>query len=222
MCGRLGIASRSDIEALIPPDVFSPDTIDDLPRYNLGPKSNVPVVCRREERTWLQQMNWWLVPHWSKDGRVNATTFNARSETVVSSKVFAPYFRGSRCVVPASFFFEWKKEEKRPFLFRRADGDTLALAGLFSVWRDAEGREHPTFAVLTTEANTVMEPVHHRMPVILERNLLDAWLDRTVKDTDFLQTLLRPADESVLESFEVSKFVNSIRNDGPQCVEPLG
>jgi putative SOS response-associated peptidase YedK len=221
MCGRIGIASRGDVNALLPAEVFSPDTIDDLPRYNLGPKADVPVICRREGRTWLQRMNWWLVPHWSKDGRMSATTFNARSETVASSKVFAPYFRGARCIVPASFFFEWKKEEKRPFLFRRADGDPLALAGLFSIWRDAEGGEHPTFAVLTTEANSVMEPVHGRMPVILERAMMDVWLDREVKDTDFLQTLLEPAGEGVLESFEVSKYVNSIRNDGPECIEPL-
>jgi putative SOS response-associated peptidase YedK len=221
MCGRLGISNQQDIIDLFPADVYLPGVFDELPRFNIGPRSDVPLLCRRDGQTVVQKMNWWLIPQWSKDGTIKATTFNARSETVATSRLFATYLSDSRCIVPASFFFEWKKDERKPFCFRRRDGRPLALAGIFSVWRDREGREVPTFAVLTKEANERMRPIHHRMPAILEEEHIDLWLERGFKDTDALVALLDSPDDDVLEAHAVSTYVNRVTNEGPKCIEPV-
>jgi len=255
MCGRYAIIDgRKVLES------FSRLKVKDaaplfasLPRYNASPMQRLPVFAMRHGEMIVQEMQWWLVPHWSKDGKTNATTFNAKSETVAESRLFAPYFKGSRCLVPAEAFYEWKeassevgvrsadargrvgkyaeaggqvggyaserdaKKVKQPMCIRMRDRAPFMFAGLFSVWRDAEGKEFPSFAILTTEPNALMAEIHRRMPVILPEDHHEEWLDRENKNVDALKKILVPYDTKAMEAYPVSRYVNNPRNEGEEC-----
>lgn len=196
---------------------------DILPRYNAAPMQQLPVVAIREGELRIQLMQWWLVPHWAKEPATKFSTFNAKSETVDAKGLFAPYFKGSRCIVPASGFFEWQKQgaAKQPMYITPADGPMLFLAGLFSVWKGPDAKELPTFTILTTEPNALMKPIHNRMPVILEEKDLPQWLDRDFKDTAVLKKLLVPCPARALRASPVSALVGNARNDVRACIEPV-
>ena len=195
---------------------------DILPRYNAAPMQQLPVIAIREGELRIQLMQWWLVPHWAKEPVTKFSTFNAKSETVDTKGLFLPYFKGSRCLVPASGFFEWQKKgaAKQPMYITLNTGPMLFLAGHFSVWRSADGKELPTFTVLTTEPNALMKPIHSRMPVILEERDFPQWLDRDFKDTAVLKKLLVPSP-AAMNAVPVSSIVGNARNDVPACIEPL-
>ena len=206
-----------------------------LPRYNASPMDKLPVVAVRQGSLTAQLMQWWLIPHLSKDGKTDFTTFNAKAETVEHSRLYAPYFKGSRCLVPADAFYEWKKTviakevrggteqvlEKQPMCIRMKDEAPFMFAGLFSVWRDREGEEHPTFSIITTEPNELVADIHNRMPVILPEQDFDRWLDRSYTDTAALNKLLVPYPAERMKAYRVSPIVSNSRNDVPECLEPL-
>jgi putative SOS response-associated peptidase YedK len=207
----------------------------DLPRYNAAPMQRMPIIAQREKQLVLQNMRWWLVPHWSKDGKIQATTFNAKAETLSQSKLFTPYFKSSRCLVPAEAFYEWKRittvrevkgkqkevEVKQPMCIRMTDQQLFMFAGVFSVWKNDKGEEYPSFAIITTKPNDLMAKIHTRMPVILSPKDYAQWLDRDYKEVEKLQKLLVPHPASMMEAFEVSTYVNNTRNEGPECIEEL-
>ncbi len=239
MCGRYAVLSEKKIFSLAPwvknAEVFG-DPFDSLPRYNASPMQKLPVISMRQNSLRIEPMQWWLVPHWSRDGKTLGSTFNARSETLLASKLFAPYFKSSRCVVPADAFYEWQKlkkvtdaggkkktvEEKQPWCVRRKDEIPMALAGLFSVWKNAKGEELPTFTIITTEPNSLMKPIHNRMPVILDEKVLEQWLDRSNNDTEKLSKLFKPYPAVRIRAYRVSKVVSNSRNETTDCLKPLG
>jgi len=195
-----------------------------LPRYNASPTQMMPVIYIREGELVVQPMQWWLVPHWSKDGKVNFSTFNAKSETLEQSKLFSPYFKGSRCLIPAEAFYEWKKisdKEKQPICIRMRDEKPFMFAGLFSIWKNKQGEEFPTFTIITTEPNELLKDIHHRMPVILHGKDYAQWLDPDNKDTGELRKLLVPYPASKMKAYPVSKMVSNSRNDSPGCWTPV-
>ncbi|MBM4161410.1 MAG: SOS response-associated peptidase [Ignavibacteria bacterium] len=207
----------------------------DLPRYNASPMQRMPVFAIRKDELVAEPMQWWLIPHWSKDGKPSFSSFNAKSETLHQSRLFAPYFKGSRCLVPADAFYEWQKvttthdvrgksktvQEKHPMCLRMKDEAPFAFAGLFSIWKDPEGKEHPTFTIITTEPNELLAPIHNRMPVILPEQHFERWLDREYNDTDHLKTLLVPYPARKMNAYRVSSLVSNPRNDEPQCLKPV-
>ena len=211
------------------------DPFSDLPRYNASPMQKMPVLAIRDGEIVTQKMQWWLIPHWSKDGKVNFSTFNAKAETLEQSRLFSPYFKGSRCLVPANAFYEWQKVtavketrgverqviEKQPICIRMKDEKPFMFAGLFSVWTDPDGKELPSYTIITTEPNELMAPIHNRMPVILSEELFTQWLDRDYKDTAKLKTFLQPYPAEKMKAYPVSKFVSNSRNDNPDCLKPL-
>jgi putative SOS response-associated peptidase YedK len=207
-----------------------------LPRYNAAPKQNMPVVAVRDNELKVEMMQWGLVPHWSKEPKTEFSTINAKSETLEQSKLYSPYFKGSRCLVPADAFYEWKRitleqrgkgkpsttEQKQPMCIRMNDEKPFMFAGLFSVWKDPQsGEELPTYTIITTTPNEMMQKIHHRMPVILDEKDFDRWLDRDYKDTKKLNELLKPYPAQKMKAFPVSRLVNSPANDVPACLEPV-
>jgi putative SOS response-associated peptidase YedK len=158
---------------------------------------------------------------------------SAKAETLDQSKLFAPYFKGSRCLIPADAFYEWQRvtttqeargksrkiEEKHPMCIRMKDENPMLLAGLFSVWKDAEGNEHPTFTIITTESNELMASIHNRMPAILPEQHIEPWLDRDNKDTGYLKQLLIPYPAEKMKAYRVSAYVSNARNDSAECTE---
>jgi putative SOS response-associated peptidase YedK len=166
-------------------------------------------------------LRWGLIPSWSKETR-GSGLINARSETAAYKPAFRSAFRKRRCLVPADGFYEWEAlpGRKQPFLFRRPDGGSFAIAGLWENWMAPDGRAIETCALLTTEANAVVRPVHDRMPVLVGPADFDRWLTPDTTPTEML-TLLRPAPDDALTALAVGPLVNSARHEGPGCVEPL-
>ena len=209
---------------------------DLLPRYNAAPMQRMPVVAIRDSELAVQPMQWWLVPHWSKDGKVHFSTFNAKAETLGQSRLFGPYFKGSRCLVPADAFYEWKKSsavkevrgkkrevvEKQPMCIRMKDEQPFMFAGLFSVWKNDKEEEFPTFTIITTEPNELISEIHTRMPVILPERHFQQWLDRDFDDTSALTKLLVPYPAKKMKAYRVSRVVSNSRNDTAECLEPAG
>lgn len=225
MCGRFAattppdqIAAYFGAEASAEPDEFEPD-------YNVAPTHDVPVVRIREGSRHLDYLRWGLVPFWAKDLRIGSKMINARSETVESKNAYRTAFTSRRCLLSADGFYEWKRlgpKEKQPMYISRADGDLLALAGLYERWTDAEKlREFHTCTILTCEANDFMSNIHDRMPVMLSPSNWDEWLAPDNTDIASLKRLLIPAPESLLQAHRVSTQVNSVRNNDHTLIEAV-
>jgi putative SOS response-associated peptidase YedK len=222
MCGRYAIfgpvsrASRHEIEFLGCRLAFEP-------RYNAAPRQALPVLRAGAGGRELALLVWGLVPSWAADPAIGARLINARAETVAERPAFRSAFRRRRCLVPMSGFYEWKRAGGRrlPYFVRLAGRELFAAAGLYDYWPGGGGRQPiESYAILTTEANERMRPIHDRMPVILPESAYGAWLDPENSDVASLKALLRPypAEETVL--YPVGPRVNDVRNEGPELIEP--
>jgi putative SOS response-associated peptidase YedK len=189
--------------------------------YNIAPGFIVPVVTRNSPNE-LQLMKWGLVPSWAKDPNIGFKLINARAESIAQKPSFKESFLKRRCLIPASGFYEWKHLEnsknKIPYLFTLKKDQLISFAGIYDIWKDAEGKEIKTFTIITTEPNSLMQPIHNRMPVILKENDEDIWLDSN-SNSNILQTFLKPYDTSDMEAYTVSQEVNSPRNQGSNLIE---
>ena len=220
MCGRFSqqrpASELSEIFAAEP-------LVDDLgPRYNVAPTDEALVVVQREERRGLTAYRWGLIPHWATEAKSGSKMFNARAETLTTSPVFRDAFKRKRCLVPVDGFYEWKREGsiRQPYRITRADGRPLALAGLWTGWRDPEsGESLRSCTIITTSANELVAPVHDRMPVLLPRGLEDEWLDRSVP-VDAALSLLRPYPAGEMTAADASMLVNSVKNDDLRLFDP--
>ena len=226
MCGRINLTSAPHVLA----ERFYLDLAPAIrsglvPRYNIAPGTNIATVVRdpRAEGRVLRAMRWGLVPPWGEGPGSGRRLINARSETVREKPAFREAFAARRCLIPVNGFYEWRQDAgpARPFLFRRPDAGLFALAGLWETWRDADGRELDTCAILTTDANATMRPVHHRMPVILPAADWRLWCDLPAASLDEVAGLLRPAPADLLIAHPVSRRVNSPSCDEPACLEAV-
>jgi putative SOS response-associated peptidase YedK len=195
------------------------------PRYNIAPTQNIPVVLEANSERIIETLRWGLIPSWAKDESIGSKLINARSETLAEKPSFKNAFRSHRCIIPASGFFEWQKSAKgakQPFYFYLKDKDVFGFAGLYEEWLDRDsGEQIETFTIITTEANEVLKSVHDRMPVILKPKDYDQWLDAKEKDTNKLQKLLVSYPAKEIDSYKVSKDVNSPSNDSSELIENL-
>lgn len=220
MCGRYGRSSRG---GTLRKAFGLTDSADVLPTFNAAPQSTQPVVRLGEDgQREAELMRWGLVPFWAKDAKIGYSTFNARSETVATAPAFREAFRRRRCLVPADFFYEWKKlgpKEKQAYGIGLADGEPYAFAGLCESWK--RGAEPPlrSFSILTTDPNELMEGIHTRMPVILKPTDYDRWLDPGLASHPPLD-LLRPFDADKMKAWPVSPRVGNVRNDDPTLIVP--
>src|SRR3569833_2832967 len=231
MCGRYG---RRGDKQRIAEWMQSHDTnvfeeIDETclaPSYNDAPQSLQPVVRLSPEtgKRELKIMRWGLVPFWSKDGKAPFSTINAKSESVATSPAFREAWKQRRCLVPAEWFYEWQKvndKVKQPFAIAREDESMFAFAGLWESWKDNQtGQKLRTFTILTTDPNELMEPIHNRMPVILQPQDYERWLAPT--DQAHLPVdLLRPYPAEKMKAWKVGKAVGNTRNNDPSLIEPV-
>jgi len=223
MCGRFILTTP--IEALA--EIFGFSERPNLaPRHNIAPTQLVAAVRSGEDGVrHLAVLRWGLVPFWAKDTSIGARMINARGESVAEKPAFRAAFRHRRCLIPADGFYEWKKAPdggKQPFLIRRPSGGAFAFAGLWESWEDQDSGELlESCSIITTEANATLEPIHHRMPVILDEAGRAEWLAPGSERGRELQALLKPAADDLLEAFPVSRAVNKVANDGPELLEPV-
>lgn len=226
MCGRYVQVSSPELLA----ERFHVDEVDVPERveadYNVAPRKQVlSVVQRAPEARVLEEMRWGLIPAWAKDPKIGDRLINARAESLAEKPAFRQAFRHQRCILPADGFYEWQvvpgRKQKQPMFVHRRDGEPLAFAALWEVWRDRDTPDAPwirSCVVITTRANATLAPVHDRMPVILAESAWDTWLDPTVDDPAVLAGLLVPAPDEMIELWPVSTRVNSVRNSGAELV----
>ncbi|HEV2377377.1 MAG TPA: SOS response-associated peptidase [Streptosporangiaceae bacterium] len=181
----------------------------------------------------LRVLRWGLVPSWAKDPSIGSRLINARAETVDSKPAFRRAFTKRRCLLPADGFYEWEQVEsdgktrKQPYFIHRADGGSLAFAGLYELWRDRSRPDDDrdawlwTAVIITTRAADEVGQIHDRMPMVIEPTTWDDWLDPANTDPSHLHHLLVPAAASGLTSYPVSTEVNSVRNNGAQLIQPI-
>jgi putative SOS response-associated peptidase YedK len=221
MCGRFTLSYRNAERLALELGVPVESLIDYRPRYNIAPTDQHWIVRMKYEDRELMPARWGLVNHWMTDRKQAFKGINARSDSVQKSGVFREAFKERRCVVPADGFFEWTgpKEARQPIWFHRDDGGLILFAGLYESWRPEPGQWERTFTILTTTPNSLTEPVHNRMPVILEDEAVEEWLF-VRKSPESLTELLVPARESLLVATPVSPRVNSVKNDDPECLDP--
>ena len=237
MCGRFVSASSADTIAEYFGAAFDGESLGE--NYNVAPTNDIyGVVADADGSLRLEVFHWGLIPSWAKDRKIGAKMINARAETLGDKPAYKSVFRKHRCIIPMDGFYEWKaghadgpvtakgKPAKQPMYVHSQSGEPLAVAGLWSAWKDptAGDGDHKwlhSAAVVTTSANGTMSPVHDRMPVVLPQSLWAEWLDPNMHDTDRLSQLLLPAPDDVLTMHAVSTDVNNVRNKGPELTAPV-
>lgn len=217
MCGRFAFYSPSEATAAL----FG---VDDAPpveaRYNIAPTEYIAAVRNTDDSRELCMLRWGLVPFWAKDPAIGNRMINARAETVAAKPAYRAAYRHRRCLILADGFYEWRKEAsgKTPYFMSAANETPIAFAGLWETWDDKESDSAlQTATIITTEANTFMQPLHHRMPVLVAPELADAWLQG---DTGMHADLVQAAPK--LRAWPVSRQVNNARNEGEDLLAPAG
>jgi putative SOS response-associated peptidase YedK len=224
VCGRFTLTyrERERLARELGVNVEEINETDYRPRYNIAPTDPHWIVRLRLEDREILPAKWGLVNSWAKDASRAARQINARAETLATSSAFRDAFVKRRCVVPADGFFEWigAGKERKPIWFHRPDGRLILFAGLYESWRISPNDWQRTFTIITTTPNAVVAPVHDRMPVILDDDVADHWLDPREEDAEALKRLLGPPPDGLLAATPVSQRVNSVKNDDPACLEP--
>lgn len=221
MCGRYTLSAtpariNSQFSVTVDPDW--------KPSYNVAPGTSVLVVRAAGERPEriAEAAYWGFTPTWFKPGATSPRPINARSEGVASKPMFRNAFARRRCIFAADGFYEWKKLDggKQPWLIRQRDGGVFGFAGICEPAGETTGNR-PSCAILTTEANRLMRPIHARMPVILEPDDYANWLDPAQTHTAALERLLRPYQPDDLVAMPVSTRVNNVRNNDEELLRPV-
>ena len=228
MCGRYVIISTPEaIRALF----GYPEQPNFPPRYNVAPTQPIPVVRLSHGQRSFALMRWGLLPSWVKDPKTFPLLLNARGESVLHKPAFRNAMRRRRCLIPTDGFYEWQASgtapgPKRPYFVRAkpgADGSAppLAFAGLYETWAGPNGEELDTAAIITTTANRTLAAIHDRMPVFVPKEAFALWLDCANVEADVAAALIRPADDALLEAYEISPAVNRVANDSEALIKPL-
>lgn len=189
-------------------------------RYNVAPTQKVTVVRNTGEHNTLVPMKWGLIPSWSKDASIASHTINARCETVAEKPSFRHAIKYNRCIIPISGFYEWTHSggKKTPHYIYLSDNSPMSLAGIWEHWKSPEGEELETFSILTTAANSLIQPLHDRMPVILQPSDYDLWLSKNVHNPHELAHLYLPYPAGKMLLHEVPTLVNNPKFDSPACI----
>jgi len=219
MCGRYNVIPNA--EAFV--DLFDIaegiETLPGRPRYNIAPGGDpVPAVRPGARGRELCRLQWPLIPHWAKEGRLKFATANAKGETLQDKPSFrTAWRRGRRCLLPASGYYEWRKTgtRKQPYHIRLHGGGLFAFGALWDRCETGDGRVIESCAIITTPPTPAMARIHHRMPLIIHPGSYAQWLEG-----DDAGALIRPFDAAEFEAWPVSTFVNNPRNDDPRCVAP--
>lgn len=250
MCGRIALYTPPErLARVLDAALDAAGGVRREPSWNVAPSRGVLVLraprrprppdgsegspdgSAETPRRVLTTLRWGLVPSWAKDPSIGNRMINARAETLATKAAFRRLLARRRCLVVADGFYEWQvnpTEPKRkiPYYFERADGRPLTLAALWDVWHDPVRPDDPdavlrTCTIVTTDAGPDLVAVHDRMPVIVEPNDIDRWLDRDVEDPEPVVAILHPSARGVLLGHRVGTAVNAPRNDGPELIDEV-
>lgn len=218
MCGRYRLSRRKQ---LVEEYFDSTGEEDWSPRYNIAPTQPVPVIRQnpKEPRRELSIVRWGLIPSWAKDSSGAARMINARSETAATKPAFRDALRFRRCIIPADGFYEWLRSgsTKQPYCFEVDGGAVFAFAGIWERWKDPAGTSLDTCSILSTMPNAVTSAVHDRMPVILDPDNYDLWLDPGMKHAETAAAMLKPYDANAMSRYPISSRINNVANYDEEC-----
>lgn len=218
MCGRYstGKVSKKKFEEALDAELEEVD-----PSFNVCPGRNNPVIARIDGKVFSDRMRWGLVPNWSKEPRTDASSINARSETMAEKPFFRDSFRNRRCLAPADGWYEWKTEGKRktPYFIHLPGEESFAFAGLWDKWEGTGVDPFASYAVITKEAHESVSVIHHRMPVILPERHWGTWLDASAS----LETVSSILEDALggFENRTVSDLINDVKNEGSELTNPV-
>ncbi len=224
MCGRFAVIRQlEEFARLFHAGLIRLEHFE--PSYNVAPSTIIPAIITEDGERVVSGLQWGFTPVWAKELKDGPRPINARRETVATSGMFRNAFRHRRAIIPADGFFEWKTESgrKQPYFVHRADGEVMAFAGIWERWTDPAGRlatPLESCAIITTSANRRLSEVHDRMPVILEPEDWDRWLDSDLTTAEELEDLLEPAEDRVVEFHAVSPDVGNVRSNRSDLIEP--
>jgi len=217
MCGRFVLTANPEQIQL----AFNLDAAPAqmYPRYNVAPSQPVAVITN-ENSAEMTFHRWGLVPSWSKDLSIGNQLINARAETAAKPS-FKNALKRRRCLIPANGFYEWPQKGKNPMYVHLEGGEVFAFAGLWEIWRDPDGGEIRTCTILTTEPNDFIKTFHHRMAVILPESHYETWLHAGELSHAEALAALQPVSADRMRAYEVSKAVNNVAYDSPECIAPF-
>lgn len=224
MCGRSSLTvTEKELEKRFNASFYSEDLerYNPLPNFNMAPTQNLPVITDADPDH-INLYRWGLIPFWAKDEKIGYRMINARMETVAEKPAFRQAFRQRRCLWPVDGYYEWiaRGKEKIPYRVILKDKGVYSLAGLWETWKNEQGEKVFSFTILTQPATPSMEFLHHRMPVILPREMELDWLDPNLDPEDFLHNL-PPFGTDQLEVYRVSQEVNNVRNNRRELIAPV-
>lgn len=217
MCGRFALPTPEELA-----DHFSVKKSPDLtPRYNIAPSQDIAVIrlIPHTSTREIAMLRWGLIPFWAKDRKIGYKMINARAQSVADKPAFRAAFKHRRCLIPASGFFEWShiKGTKQPYFIRLKDSNILSFAGLWEHWVGKDGEVVDSCTIITTVANEAVGNIHDRMPVIIEPELYDRWLDPEAEGKNLL-SFFKPFPDKKILAYPVGIEVNSPKNDNPNCL----
>lgn len=221
MCGRYTLTADAQAIQL----AFQLDDVSAWaqPRFNIAPSQQIAVITDRDPKS-LKLFKWGLIPSWAKDPATGQRMINARSETAAEKPSFRAAFKRRRCLIPADGYFEWQRRgsQKIPMYIQRNDHEIFAMSGLWESWKQHDGSTLHSCAILTTEANDAIRPIHHRMVAMIDPEDYSLWLaPRELKQQEWLPLMAGcPSDK--LRFYEVSTQVNRPINDNPSVIVPAG
>lgn len=223
MCGRVILTLSEKMIAQILEgtlDINSLDIDDFVPKYNLSPGQRLLSIIQHKEENRAGFMDWKFIPSYAEHDKSGYQFVNARMETISEKRSFSDAFFKRRCLIVTNGFYEWHRAEvKTPYLFYPEDG-LLFLAGIWNPYFHESGEKSYGFSLITTEANEDMAPVHHRLPVIIKNEDLKTWLNPDTQ-IDQLKRLMAPIESGYLKKHQVSNYVNSVKNKGPECIQAV-
>lgn len=223
MCGRYVIEDFQELSETLRQVPFQ-SMYDPNPTWNAAPSQKLPVIIEADGTLQLRPLHWGLIPSWVKPGeKPKVTPINARSETVAEKPMFRNLVKRHRCLVPANGFYEWKKigSGKQPYYIHPTQGPYMLFAGLFDVRTDDDGERQGSYTILTGESNHTMAELHDRMPIIIQPDDVELWMDPDITELEPLQHLLHPAPDEAIDIYPVDPKVGNVRNNAPENIEPL-
>ena len=223
MCGRfVQFSSLRTLESYFPIETIG---VDVAASYNIAPTQHILAIIQQNGLR-LEKLHWGLVPSWAKDVSGASKLINARAETVAQKPSFREAFKRRRCLILADGFYEWKGEKgsKQPYFIALPSSRPFAFAGLWEAWRgkDADDdREYRSCTIITTAASESLQAIHHRMPVILQPEAYNVWLDPRIQAAEPLNDLLQHQHVREMQYHRVSKLVNRVQNNSAACIQPI-
>jgi putative SOS response-associated peptidase YedK len=222
MCGRFALYT----DPLALAKRFQTENVPELKAsYNVAPSQTIPIVRQENSKRHFALARWGLIPSWAKEINTGYSTINARAETVAEKPSFRSAFKHRRCLIPADGFIEWQElannKVKQPWFITLKDKQPMALAGLWEHWHGGDGSEIESCTIIVTSGNKLMQAIHDRMPVILQKTSWDQWLDNKNTDPTVLQTLLTQYPSEEMTAWQVSTVVNSPKHNTEECIKPI-